>query len=166
MSPGINRSGTCASLLSLRFAAVASDVKLSTTMRPRDSLIRGGRLACLAALTACSLATTETPGGFPALDATAQERRYGAMMQAFERNPSGHATLWMENDRVRGRVIPLETLHTSLYGWCREYEERIATSAASHHLVGIACRNKGQWLIVDIHSYVEPPRRREASSRP
>ena len=133
----------------------------------RDSLIHGGRIACVAGLAACSVATTETPGGFPALDATAQERRYSAMMQAFERNPSGHATLWMENDRVRGSVIPLETLHTSLYGWCREYEERIATSAADHHLVGIACRaDKGQWLIVDIHSYVEPPRRREASSRP
>ena len=109
-------------------------------MRPRDRLIREGRLACLLVLTACSVATTEAPGDFPALDATAQERRYSAMMQAFEKNLSGQAVLWMENDRVRGSVIPLETLHTSLYGWCREFEERIATSAANHHLVGIACR--------------------------
>jgi surface antigen len=89
------------------------------------------------------------------------------MMQAFEKNVSGKAALWMENDWVRGSVTPLKTLHTSLYGWCREYEERIATSAAGHHLVGIACRaDNGQWLIVDIHSYVETPRQRQASSRP
>ena len=132
-----------------------------------DRLIRRGRLACLAGLAACSVATSETPGGFPALDATAQERRYSAMIQAFEKNLSGQAVLWMENDRVRGSVIPLETLHTSLYGWCREYEERIATAGAGHHLVGIACRaENGQWLIVDIHSYLETQRRKEASLRP
>jgi surface antigen len=136
-------------------------------MGSQDRLIRGGKLACFAGLAACSVATTEAPGGFPALDAMAQSRRYSAMVQAFERNVSGQAVLWIENDRVRGSVIPLETLQTSLYGWCREYEERIATSAAGHHLVGIACRaDNGQWLIVDIHSYVETPRRREASSRP
>lgn len=136
-------------------------------MRPWDRLIRGGKLACLVALAACSVATSEAPGGFPALDGTAQGRRYGAMMQAFEKNVSGQPALWVENDRVRGSVIPLETLHTTLYGWCREYEERIATSAAGHHLVGIACRtDNGQWLIVDIHSYVEIPTGREASSRP
>src|SRR5215469_2248130 len=136
-------------------------------MRPRDRLIRGGRLACLLGLTACSVATTEALGGFPALDATAQERRYSALMQAFEKNLSGQAVLWMENDRVRGSIIPLATIHTSLYGWCREFEERIATSASNHRLVGIACReDKGQWLIVDIYSYVETPRRQETSSRP
>lgn len=131
----------------------------------RRGLIRGGKLACLASLAACSAATTEAPGGFPVLDATAQGRRYSAMMQAFEKNLSGQAALWIENDRVRGSVIPLETIHTSLYGWCREYEERIATPAARHHLVGIACRaDNGQWLIVDIRSYIETPRRREAAS--
>jgi surface antigen len=88
------------------------------------------------------------------------------MMQAFEKNLSGQAALWAENDQVRGSVIPLETLHTSLYGWCREYEERIATSGGDHHLVGIACKDSGQWLIVDIHSYIEAQRRKEASSRP
>ena len=136
-------------------------------MRPLDRLIHRRWFACLAGLAACSVATSEAPGGFPALDATAQSRRYGAMMQAFEKNVSGQPALWMENDRVRGSVIPLETLHTSLYGWCREYEERIATSAAGHHLVGIACREgNGQWLIVDIHSYVEAPSRREAAVHP
>ena len=113
------------------------------------------------------MATTEAPGAFPALDATAQGRRYAALTQAFEKNVSGRATVWAENDHVRGSVIPLETLHTSLYGWCRLYEERIAASGAGHRLVGIACRtNTGEWLIVDIHSYVETASRREASSRP
>jgi surface antigen len=140
-------------------------VKLSTAMSHRGPLVRGRVLVWLAGLAACSAATAEAPGGFPTLTATAQARRYGAMMQAFESNMSGQAVLWSENDRVRGSVIPLETLHTSSYGWCREYEERIATSATSHHLVGIACRaDNHQWLIVDIHSYVEAPRRREALS--
>ena len=117
-------------------------------------------------LVACSAATTETPGGLPALDATAQSRRYGAMMEAFETNISGQPAVWAESSRVRGSVIPLNTLHTSLYGWCRGYEERIAASAANHHLVGIACRaDNRQWLIVDIHSFVEAPKGQEASSR-
>jgi surface antigen len=88
------------------------------------------------------------------------------MMHAFENNTSGQAVLWIENDGVRGSVIPLGSLHTSLYGWCREYEERIATPAAAHHLVGIACRaDNARWLIVDIHSYIEAPGRRAALSR-
>ena len=133
-------------------------------MGRRGLLIRVGKLACLAGLAACSAATTEASGGFPALDAAAQGRRYSAMMQAFEKNLSGQAALWIENDRVRGSVIPLGTVHTSLYGWCREYEERIATPASRHHLVGIACRtDNGQWLIVDIRSYIEALRRREAA---
>ena len=132
----------------------------------RRGLLSGrGKLACLAGLAACSAATTEAPGSFPALDEIAQGHRYSAMMQAFEHNMSGQAALWTENDHVRGSVIPLETLHTSLYGWCREYEERIVTSATGHHLVGIACRaGNGQWLIVDVHSYIEAPKRREALS--
>ena len=76
----------------------------------RDLLIRGGKLAWLVALAACSAATTETPGGLPALDATAQSRRYGAMMEAFESNMSGQPAVWAESDRVRGSVIPLTRL--------------------------------------------------------
>jgi surface antigen len=98
-------------------------------MRHQGLLIRGGTLLCLAGLATCTAVTTETPGGFPALDATAQGRRYSAMMEALEKNLSGQPALWAENNRVRGSVITLGTLHTSVYGWCREYEERIATSA-------------------------------------
>jgi surface antigen len=125
-------------------------------MRHRGLLIRGGTLLCLAGLATCTPVTTETPGGFPALDATAQGRRYSAMMEALEKNLSGQPALWAENNRVRGSVIALKTLHTSVYGWRREYEERIATPAANYHLVGIACRvQNGEWSIVDIHSFVE-----------
>jgi surface antigen len=78
------------------------------------------------------------------------------MQNAFEKNQSGEISFWYESDRVRGRVVPIATIRTSLYGWCREYEERIATGRANHRLVGIACRTEtGQWLIVDIQSYVE-----------
>lgn len=105
---------------------------------------------------ACTPAVREQPGAFPALDAVAQARRYSAMQNAFESNESGQITYWDENSRVRGRVVPIATIRTSLYGWCREYEERIATYADNHRLVGIACRTDGgQWLVVDIRSYVE-----------
>ena len=114
------------------------------------------KLAWLASLAACTSAVNETVGNFPALDATAQTRRYNTMEWAFENNVSGQAAFWTESNGVRGTVIPLATLRTTLYGWCREYEERITTSFANHHLVGIACRtSNGQWLVVDIHSFVE-----------
>jgi surface antigen len=110
----------------------------------------------MASIAACAPSTREEPGGFPALDAVAQTRRYTAMQNAFENNESGQITYWDENSRVRGRVVPIATLRTSLYGWCREYEERIASYSANHRLVGIACRTEnGQWLVVDIRSYVE-----------
>jgi surface antigen len=121
-------------------------------------------LASLAACTsgvlaACTSGVNETVGSFPALDAAAQARRYNAMEQAFENNVSGRAAFWSENGRVQGTVMPFATLRTTLYGWCREYEERITTSFAKYHLVGIACRtSNGQWLVVDIHSYVEDGR--------
>jgi surface antigen len=113
-------------------------------------------LACAASVAGCTPGVREQPGAFPPLDAVAQSRRYAAMQNAFESNESGQITYWDENGRVRGRVAPIATIRTSLYGWCREYEERIATDAANHRLVGIACRTEnGQWLVVDIRSYVE-----------
>jgi surface antigen len=117
------------------------------------------RLAITVTASVAACAPTEKPSGFPALDAVAQARRSAAMQTAFETYPSGKIALWSENDRVRGRVVPLATLRTSLYGWCREYEERIANERNDYRLVGIACRTEtGQWLIVDIRSYVEGPR--------
>ena len=82
------------------------------------------------------------------------------MQKAFENNLSGDVAFWHENSRVRGRVVPIATIRTSLYGWCREYEERITTDRTNHRLVGIACRTEAsQWLIVDIRSYVEVPQK-------
>lgn len=126
-------------------------------MRHRTSLTRAAALACAASVAACTgAAVREQPGALPALDAVAQARRFSAMQAAFENNQSGQPSYWDENSRVRGRVVPVATIRTSLYGWCREYEERIATNADDHRLVGIACRSEdGQWLVVDIRSYVE-----------
>jgi hypothetical protein len=117
---------------------------------------RVAALAFAASGLACTTTVSEKPGAFPGLDAVAQARRYEAMQNAFENNPSGQIAFWYENNQVRGRVVPISTIRTSLYGWCREYEERIATDRANHRLVGIACRTEtGQWLIVDIRSYLE-----------
>jgi surface antigen len=121
-------------------------------------LVNASSVVWVASLVACTSAVTEAPGGFPALDATAQSRRYNAMQQALEKNESGRVLTWEDGNRARGRVVPIATIDTALYGWCREYEERIGTSAANHRLVGIACRMKnGQWLVVDIRSYIERP---------
>ena len=112
----------------------------------------------VASVVACTSAVTDTPGSFPGLEATAQSRRYNAMQQALEKNASGQISIWEDGKRARGRVVPIATIRTTLYGWCREYEEQIRTSATNHRLVGIACRTtNGQWLVVDIHSYVERP---------
>ena len=114
----------------------------------------------------CASTATETPSAFPALDATAQARRYRAMQAALEHSPNGQAARWVENERVYGRVVPIETMRTALYGWCRDYEELISMSAENHRLVGIACRTSdGQWLVVDIRSYRELPSR-NAGERP
>ena len=121
-------------------------------------LVNASSVVWVASLVACTSAVTEAPGGFPALTATAQSRRYNAMQQALEKNESGRVLTWEDGNRARGRVVPIATIDTTLYGWCREYEERIGTSAANHRLVGVACRMKnGQWLVVDIRSYIERP---------
>src|SRR5262249_27754616 len=145
-------------LRSTKFAARARRTlhKLIPGMRHARYPARVAALAFAASVPACTSTVSEKPGAFPALDAVAQARRYDAMQKAFENNPSGEIAFWYENSRVRGRVVPIATIRTSLYGWCREYEEQIATERTNHRLVGIACRTEaGQWLIVDIRSYVE-----------
>jgi hypothetical protein len=134
--------------------------KLIVEMRHGSNLMRVAALALAASVQACTPTVSEKPGAFPALDAVAQARRYEAMQKAFENSLSGDVAFWYENSRVRGRVVPIATIRTSLYGWCREYEERITTDRTNHRLVGIACRTEaGQWLIVDIRSYVEVPQK-------
>src|SRR4051794_28235289 len=114
------------------------------------------KVAWLAILSACTSTVPDTPAGFPMLDAIAQSRRYAAMQRALENNESGQVSTWVDGQRTQGRVVPIETFRTSLYGWCREYEERIGTFGANHRLVGIACRTtSGQWMVVDIRSYAE-----------
>lgn len=123
-----------------------------------DLALLAGLIACAPVVTEPPSGFTETPSGFPGLDAAAQARRYRAMQQALEHNVSGQVTRWAETQRVGGGVVPIETVRTSLYGWCRDYEERIATSVGNHHLVGIACRTSdAQWLVVDIRSYKVVP---------
>jgi surface antigen len=122
-------------------------------------------LALAAGLAACTSAATDTPTSFPSLDTASQSRRYAVMQQALEKNESGQVSTWTNGDRVRGRVVPIATIRTSLYGWCREYEEQIGTPGANHRLVGIACRTDGQWLVVDIRSYVEHSRQATSVSK-
>ncbi len=130
--------------------------RLLAAMRHRRYPARATIFVLSASVLACTSTVSEKPSAFPQLDAVAQARRYDAMQNAFEHYQSGQIAFWSENSRVGGRVVPIATIHTSLYGWCRECEERIATDRASHRLVGIACRTeRGQWLIVDIRSYVE-----------
>jgi surface antigen len=112
----------------------------------------------LFALAGCTPAIREAPGALPALTADAQAQRYNAFQQALERNLSGEEVRWSAPESAYGSVVPIETVATSLYGWCRDYQERIATGNRRHCIVGIACRTQeGTWLVVDTRPYNERP---------
>jgi surface antigen len=113
------------------------------------------QLIWLGALAGCAAVATDTPADLPSLDAAAQARRYEIVEDTLEHNASGQPALW-DAPGLRGSVIPLATVPSSTYGWCRDYEERIATSVRNYRLVGLACRDsKGQWLVLDMRPFIE-----------
>jgi surface antigen len=114
-------------------------------------------LAPLLAISSCTTPPVETPTGLPALDGSAQAQRFAAVQYALENDQGGHPTLWQGSGDVRGSVAPLETVRSSTYGWCRDYEELITSGPKRYRLVGIACRKPGQgWLVLDVRPFAEP----------
>jgi surface antigen len=114
-------------------------------------------LASLLAVSGCTTRPAETPAGLPALDGSAQTQRFAAMQYALENDEGGQPTLWQASGDARGSVAPLETVRSSTYGWCRDYEELITSGAKHYRLVGIACRQPSQgWLVLDVRPFAAP----------
>ena len=114
-------------------------------------------LTALLALAGCTRPPAETPSALPALDEGAQMQRYAAVQYALENGQGGQPTLWLASESVRGSVAPLETVRSSTWGWCRDYEELITDGPKHYRLVGIACRKSGRgWLVLDIRPFAEP----------
>ncbi|MDQ2803992.1 MAG: hypothetical protein M3Y41_15450 [Pseudomonadota bacterium] len=84
---------------------------------------------------------------------SAQAKRYAAVQNALEHDASGYARLWDDpGEAAHGSVLPLATVRSAAYGWCRDYEERISASTRQYHLVGVACRSGPGWLVLDLRS--------------
>jgi surface antigen len=116
-------------------------------------------LASLLAVIGCTTGPPETPTGLPMLDQNAQLERFAAVQYALENDQGGQPTLWQGSGDVRGSIAPLETVRSSAYGWCRDYEELITSGPKRYRLVGIACRKPSQgWLVLDVRPFAEPSR--------
>lgn len=95
--------------------------------------------------------------GFPVLSHEAQDQRYAATQDALEHDVSGRAKTWSTHDEdAEGSIAPLATVRSNEYGWCRDYQEEVATGARKYQLVGIACRPEdGRWLVLDMSPFTE-----------
>lgn len=100
----------------------------------------------------CAVPPGGGDAGLPVLSADAQAARYAAVQHALETERSGRAVGWTDpGGSARGLVRPLSTMRSRLWGWCRDYEERVVAAGQSDALVGIACRSPSRrWLVLDI----------------
>ena len=108
-------------------------------------------------LAGCTSAVQEKRSALPSLDAQAQSERYAVIQRTLEHDPTGRTRVWGTPAGARGSVVLLGTVSSAIYGWCRNYEERIAVPpAANYRMVGIACRDpSGNWLVLDLRSFIE-----------
>ena len=112
-------------------------------------------LLVLFVLAGCAV-ETPAPAELPALSEAAQARRFAAWQQALEKNAGGESTTWSDRGGARGSIAPIDTVHSQTEGWCRDYEELIASGEARYRVVGIACRKPGpRWLVLDVRSFAE-----------
>lgn len=105
------------------------------------------------ALAGCSQPNTSgRQPTLPPLSESAQKVRYATVQQSLEQQESGLPLAWNSPDGLsHGVVTPLGTTRSALYGWCRDYEERIETGGHVYPLVGVACRESGpDWLVLDV----------------
>ncbi len=113
-------------------------------------------LVPLAVLSACAVPGATPSSSLPSLDESAQTRRFVAWQQALERNVGGETTSWSASGDVRGSIAPIDTVYSRTDGWCRDYEEVIASRATQYRVVGIACRKPGpRWLVLDVRTFTE-----------
>ena len=67
----------------------------------------------------------------PALPESALRLRVGGIQQALEREVSGEGASWHDPATGdAGDVLPVRTVRSSQYGWCRDFAERIRCGGA------------------------------------
>jgi hypothetical protein len=88
----------------------------------------------------------------PALPDSALRLRVVRIQQALEQDLSGDAVSW--NDPATGDdgdVLPVRTVRSEQYGWCRDFTEHIRAAGRAYSLQGTGCRNaSGIWDIVEL----------------
>jgi hypothetical protein len=88
----------------------------------------------------------------PALPDSALRLRVARIQQALEHDLSGDTVSW--NDPAtgdNGDVLPLRTVRSRQYGWCRDFAEHIRAAGRAYSLQGTGCRNAaGIWDIVEL----------------
>jgi hypothetical protein len=86
----------------------------------------------------------------PALPESAVRLRVGGIQQALEREVTGGGTSWHDPATGdAGDVLPVRTVRSSQYGWCRDFAERIRAAGRAYEMRGTGCRNpRGIWDIV------------------
>ena len=113
-------------------------------------------LVPLAVMAACAARNSMPESNLPVLSESAQTRRFVAWQQALEKNIGGETTSWSDSGEVRGSIAPINTVCSSIDGWCRDYEEVIADRTMRYRVVGIACRKPGpRWLVLDVRTFTE-----------
>jgi surface antigen len=113
-------------------------------------------IAAVLTLSGCVAPTGDSPSDFPALSETAQSRRYAAFQDALEYVPGDRPVRWQVSPDLRGSVVPIDTIRSKQDGWCRSFEELIATGPKRYRLVGIACREATRrWLVLDVRPFTE-----------
>jgi surface antigen len=86
----------------------------------------------------------------PALSANAHSLRVAGIQQALERDVSGQPTTWSDpTTGDAGDVLPLRTVRSAQYGWCRDFTEHIRADGRVYDLQGTGCRGAaGVWDII------------------
>lgn len=88
----------------------------------------------------------------PALPDSALRLRVDRIQQALEQKLSGEALVWHDPATDdEGDVLPIRTVQSSQYGWCRDFAEHIHATGRAYNLEGTGCRNpSGIWVIVEL----------------
>jgi hypothetical protein len=86
----------------------------------------------------------------PMLPDSALRLRVVRIQQTLEHELSGDATFWRDPATGSGgEVLPVRTVRSSQYGWCRDFAERIQSAGRVYNMHGRGCRDlSGIWNIV------------------
>jgi hypothetical protein len=86
----------------------------------------------------------------PALPDSALRLRVDRIQQTLEHELSGDGEAWHDPATGdEGDVLPVRTVQSSQYGWCRDFAEHIRATGRAYSLLGTGCRNpSGIWSIV------------------